>query len=310
MAFDFEQLEPTSVSTDNDYKIKHWGKGMPKTCLLPEISWSSDRRYRHQLIKARVERHRRFLNILRQICEQAHADFIRHFRSLAGISLDPLGEIPNDPCEGYPEQLNHRTLMGYFGEVFAGIIAEHFSPLGESGWEVPLHLFRFHLEAFHQLQTINQSGAEAGIIPGRRGDDCLAFKRNRDGQITHSLMCEAKCTADHDSGAINEAHQKLSSRPPKPVDLLQLVAALKDYSDEDSRQWAESLLQLFLDRPIKDYETCDMVSYVCGRAPIRSTSWMPTDTPHSSYTGPRRLESVEVQLSDINQLVKEVYKKS
>lgn len=282
---------------------------MPETCLLPKISWSSDRRYRHQLIKERRERHRRFLNILRQICEQAHADFIGHFRSLAATSLDPLKEISTDPCEGYPEQLHHRTLMGYFGEVFAGIIAEHFSPLGENGWEVPLYLFRFHLHAFHQLQHINQSGEEAGIIPGRDGDDCLAFKRNSDGQITRSLMCEAKCTADHDSGMINSAHQKLSSRPTKPVDLLQLVAALRDYSDENLRQWAEGLIQLFLDRPAKDYETCDMVSYVCGRAPVRGTSWMPTDTPHRSYTGHRRLEAVEVQLSDINELVEEVYKK-
>lgn len=283
---------------------------MPKTCLLPEVSWSADRRYRHQLIKEKTEKHRKLLRILSEICQEAHADFIRHFRKLAGISLDPLGQIPNDPCAGYPERLHHRTLMGYFGEVFAGIAAEHFSPLGEDGWEVPIHLFRFHSHAFHQLEKINQSGKEGGIIPGRDGDDCLAFKRDTDGKITRSLVCEAKCTANHDSGMINSAHQNLSSRPAKPVDLLQLVAALRDYSDEGSEQWVESLLQLYLNPPAKDYETCDMVSYVCGRPPVRNPSWIPADSPHPSYTGRRRLEAVEIQLSDVNRLVDEVYKKA
>jgi hypothetical protein len=283
---------------------------MPDTCLLPRVSWSANRRYRHQTIIERTEKHPKFLKILREICETAHADFIHHFRSLAEISLDPLQETPNDPCEGYPEKLHHRTLMGYFGEVFAGIIAENFSPLGEGDWQVPIYLFRFHLPAFHQLQQIRESGVEAGIIPGRHGDDCLAFKRNTDGQITHSLVCEAKCTADHDSGLIASAHEKLSSRSSKPVDLLQLIQALRDYSDMDCKQWTESLLQLYLDLQAKDYETCDMVSYVCGRAPVKNQSWISADTPHRSYAAQRRLEAVEVHLSDVDLLVEEVYRKT
>ena len=283
---------------------------MPRTCLLPTVSWSRDRRYRHQLIKEKPEERRKLLKTLREICERAHADFIQHFRRLAQISLDPLDEIPNDPCEGYPEKLHNRTLMGYFGEVFAGIIAEYFSPLGEDNWRVPIFLFRFHLPAFHQLQQIRESGKEAGIIPGRYGDDCLAFKRNTDSRITHSLVCEAKCTADHDSGMITSAHEKLSSRSSKPVDLLQLIDALRDYSDVDSKSWSESILQLYLDRQAKDYETCDMVSYVCGRSPVRNESWIPASMPDASYTGQRRLEAVEVHLSNVDRLVKKVYRKT
>ena len=42
------------------------------------------------------------------------------------------------------------------GEVFAGLISEKYSPLGEE-WKVPGFLFRFHKEAFFELENWRQT---------------------------------------------------------------------------------------------------------------------------------------------------------
>ncbi|WP_206208665.1 hypothetical protein, partial [Vogesella mureinivorans] len=93
---------------------------------------------------------------------------------LRDLESDSLNPIPSnlDPAKGYPEILHIQTLKGYFGETFAGIIALNFSPFGETDWEVPAFLFRFHLTEFQQLEFLQQvEDEEANLRPGRTGDD-------------------------------------------------------------------------------------------------------------------------------------------
>src|SRR6266571_3942921 len=85
---------------------------------------------------------------------------------LAGYSLDPFEErIVDDPAEGYPECLHILTLKGYFGEVFAAIVAQHFSPFEVDNWEVPAFLFRFHVVELQHIEALNQIGGEVKRRP-------------------------------------------------------------------------------------------------------------------------------------------------
>ena len=225
------------------------------------------------------------------------------------ISLDPLEEPSAfDPADGYPQRLHIRTLKGYLGEVFAGLISEEYSSHGED-WKVPTFLFRFHDQAFNKLEYWRQTGQTPGIIPGRIGEDCVAFQRDDQGKIVRSLFCEAKCTPDHNASMIADAHEQISTDNLIPVDILKIIEILKDYDDEESTQWVEALRCLYLNPNQTDYERCDLVSYVHGRSPVRSSrqAWMPTSAPHRRYAGNRRLEAAEIRISDVNNLIQQIY---
>jgi hypothetical protein len=277
--------------------------------LSSETHLSGDGRYRHQLLTEDPDGLRRVLDALRSYVDSAHRDATSHYRRLAGISLDPLAEpAAPDPAKHYPRQLPLPVLTGYFGEIFAGLVAEHYAPLGENGWEVPAFLFRFHTIAFQQLESARQDGPVAEDLPGRTGDDCLAFLRDERGRIVRIMYCEAKCCRGHDAHLIVEAHQKVSRSAI--VDILQLVEILEDRDDDRSAVWVEALKQLWLRGPAVDVERCDLVCYVCGRAPSRTgrTSWLPSEVPHRSYTAGRRLEAVEVHLADVERVVRLAYR--
>lgn len=279
--------------------------------LSNSVTESKDKRYRHRLLKENPEQRLRIIPALKSYVQKAHDDMRRRIYKAAGISLDPLGSPPAyDLAEGYPECLHIQTLKGYFGEIFAGLVAENFSPFGYN-WKVPAYLFRFHKVSFEKLEIWRQTGEKPGIIPGRSGDDCLAFQRDEKGRIVRSLVCEAKCTPDHESKMISDAHEKVSEPNLKPVNLMELIEILLEYDDPESTQWVDSLRQLWLDKSITDYERCDLVSYVCGHSPVKGDgkTWIPADKPHEKYTGGRRLEAVEAHLCDVEGLVREVYGK-
>ena len=200
-----------------------------------------------------------------------------------------------------------QTLKGYFGEAMAGIFAETIPPFGKDEWTVPAYLFRFHSVAFQHLELLKQTGGAATPIPGRTGDDCLAFRRADDGTIVASLLCEAKCLAGHNAQKINEAHEKSSLANAIPVDLFQLIEILNDSKSPGAVQWVNSLRQLALSRGGKGYERVDHITYICGQKPKKGKTWIPSDKPHTKYTGGRKLHVVEVHLTDVDQLVERIY---
>jgi len=276
--------------------------------LEGSVSTAHHGNYRHRRLDERLELRPQVLDSLKEFVHAAHEDARRHIRSLAGISLDPLDGSPSvDPAAGYPSQLHEVTLKGYLGEVLAGLMCEHFGPHGDDRWEVPAYLFRFHDVAFNQLETIRQTGGAATIIPGRVGNDCLAFVRDDDGALTRTLFCEAKCTADHDRGLVVKAHEQLSDSLLVPSDLRQMVDVLNDQGGAEASNWVEALRQLWLEGPEGDYERCDLVTYACGRSPRNKASWIAAGTPETSYTGGRRLEAIEIHLGDVPRLIEEVY---
>jgi hypothetical protein len=267
--------------------------------------------YQHALGQENGANRSTILPGLQILVSSAHEDARKRLRRLANGSLDPLSAPgPRDPAEGYPERLHIQTLKGYFGEILAGAVAENLSPFGKD-WAVPAYLFRYHLVEFQQLAMMNQTGADATLRPGRTGDDCLAFLRDSNGGIVAVLFCEAKCTADHDDGMIGDAHEKSSLPNLLPVDLLQLIEILEDSAVGDAKEWVMALRSLHLKgpNPPAPYERFDQVTYVCGRKPVRGgrESWISSAKPHDRYKGGRRLHVAEIHISEVEELVKNVY---
>ena len=300
----------TKKTSSHFTSLSNW---LPK--LSNSLTESPDKKYRHHVLKEDLNYRNDIIPQLQSVITEAHKDANNHLKDLKVDSLDPLNEFNftenTSSSDKYPHDLNLTTLKGYFGEIFAGIIAENFDSHGERNWEVPAFPFRFHNVAFEQLEMIVQTEEEAGIIPGRTGDDCLAFLRNDQGEITKSLICEAKCTSTHQTKMIREAHKKQNTSNPKPVIIGQLIDILKSSTNSDSKQWINSLTELLLNNnPLNGYERCDLVSYICGLPPVKaSTVIIPKDKPHSEYKENRRLEAVEIHLHDVDGLIADVYNK-
>jgi hypothetical protein len=275
--------------------------------LTPERTASTRRRYAHQLVCEDRAQWADILSDVQSYFRGAHDDAIRHMRGLAGISLYPLRRRAQaDPARNYPCRLHSTVLKGYFGEVFAGLLAENIPVAGRTDWEVPAFLFRNHRLPFQQLERYRQTGQLPGPIPGRFGDDCLGFRRNARGTIVAVLFCESKCTAGHDTTMVADAHQKLSDGVA--VDVLQLIEILADRDTPESAAWVNALRRLHLTLPDTTCERVDLVCYVCGQHPAQSDSWLRRDRPHPTYTtNDRHLEAIEVHLHDVNEKVAAVY---
>ncbi|GAB1773225.1 hypothetical protein [Priestia megaterium] len=281
-----------------------------------EKNQSKDKRYRHTLLKEKNEHKLETMEPLKIIFKKAHEDARQRLRKAFEISLDPFDvegeeEVQYDPAEGYPEVLGMTTLKGYFGEVFAGIIAENFSPFEEDNWKVPAFSFRYHEIAFDQLEMLMQTGENIENIPGRTGDDCLAFVLDN-GKIIKVLFCEAKCTAGHSETMIKKAHEQISTSNRYPVELRRLIEILNEYDSKEAKLWVKALRELWFSRAKPTHERYNLVSYVCGQSPKvpkDRRSWIPSDVAHNKYTGIHKLEAVEVHLDDIEGTICELYGK-
>jgi hypothetical protein len=274
--------------------------------------------YRHLKLQEESNLRNDILNDLQTIIDEAHEDYKRYKRSILLHSLDPTAATIDwedlgigDPAYGYPQDLDLTTLKGAFGEIFAGIIAENFSPFDFDNWIVPAFSFRHHETAFDQLETFKRTGHKKKSIIGRHGDDCLAFiLDDNTNQITKTLFCEAKCSNSHDSDLIKDAHSKLSDPNLLPVELMRILEILKDYETDSSKKWSKAIANLYVNHnKNSNYERFDLVSYVCGKLPTRKDSWIDCNKPHANYKGNRDLESVEVHLFDVDELIKTLYRK-
>lgn len=284
--------------------------------LTNAIQKSADKKYYHRRLEENLSIRTTIHQELQKLVHEAHEDARQKLRKLAGISqsLDLLNvqETPGIDTKfinDFPRYLELKTLKGYFGEIMAAVVAEHFNPLDED-WQVFAFPFRLHQTAYHALEKVRQEGGSAPTIIGRLGDDMLAFQCNDQRHITRVLFCEAKCTAHHNKNLIAEAHKKSSDNKIVPVDCLLLVDILQDYSSpgSDEEKWIHALRRLYFSTNSPTHERCDLVVYNCGLPPAKaSTLIIPTSTPHADYTARRRLEAVEIHLHDVNGLIEEAY---
>lgn len=284
------------------------------TTFATETDWlsvskyqSKTTRYFHCLLKEESSQRPSYIEQeLISYVRTAHEDAL-HWWCNATASLDPLEPDTPSISLGYPALLPLKALKGYFGEVFAALVAEHFEPFEEDSWKVPAHLFRWHNAAFEYLESLRQGGRELKSVVGRTGDDCLAFHMDDTGTITKVLYCEAKCTNKHDTEMIKDAHKKVGASALTSVG--HLIAILDSRTDDESKRWTDALRRLYLKLQKPTFERYDLVSYVCGQHPIQTDVWIARDRPHADYKGGRPLQVVEVHLRNVDKLVKLVYGK-
>ena len=263
--------------------------------------------YRHALYVEEPENWEQFRDQIVEYFQNAHADARARLTGLAGASLHPAG-TPSTPYDEYPFGLPQVTLQGYFGEILAGFLAENVAPAGLFDWQVPAHLFRFHLQAFQFLEHRSQAGHGPSAVVGRTGDDCLAFRRDGNGEVIAVLFCEAKCTTSHAAALIRDAHEKVSAS--EIVDILQLVEILKDSPKPDATDWIMSLRMFHMQlhsNARHTHQRHDLVCYVHQSIPKKNATWIQSDRPHEAYTAGRSLDVYEVRLTDVAARLLSIY---
>ncbi|KAF0247022.1 MAG: hypothetical protein FD180_139 [Planctomycetota bacterium] len=258
-------------------------------------------------------------NELKAYVQEAHDDARRKLRAALAPDLSPFRSSTDDPASGYPQDLHIQTLMGYFGEILAGMAAEHTRLHNSQSWIVPAFPFRFHQVAFQKLEdrrnlllqrgSVGDVDSPAAIIPGRTGNDVLAFLRGDDGELLRVMVCEAKCLATHRPDKLSEGHSQLSKSLECPSGVRDLIELLSDYTEQPAREWREILQRFRFGSP--QVGRVNVLVYSTGNKPAGlegRTSWAPRDKAHPDYSGERKLEVVEIHLSDLVSLVREIYR--
>lgn len=244
---------------------------------------------------------------LRAYFEEAHRDAKFRFAKALRPTLSPF-QVPGDgAAPGYPGKLHLTVKKGYFGEVLAGLLAEHVRLHGKNKhkWMIPLFLFRYHTAAFQHLERVAMGSAPADkAVPGRTGDDCLAFIR-KNGRISHVLVCESKCLKRHHKKKLSEAHIKISEPGCCPPSVSELLLALQDYDSTTARSWQRSLLRMRKAKGngVKRY---NLIVYICA-PPKKRKAWASRVTPHQDYSGTDPLDVAEIHVVNGDALVKAVY---
>lgn len=270
-----------------------------------KVRWGSrSSSYEQCFLEEDATRRPHDLEPLRSYVQKAHDDVRQHFATLAGVSLSSVSRPPSI-ADIYPRECSLTNKKGYFGEIFAALIAESYHPFSIQ-WEVPAFIFRFHECQIQALQRNLDDGVKVTRVPHRTGDDCVAFVFDDDGKITDVLLCEAKCTAKHDRKLLREAFKQLSRPNTKPVDLLRYVAVLQDKNTVDSHAKAKAIQEYY--RGGYKPKRYDLVCYLFGAKPKKRPSWIDPLKPHAAYTAKRPLCAAEVFISGVDAMALGVHK--
>jgi hypothetical protein len=288
--------------------------------LKESLTRSPDGRYTHRLLQEELVGRESVWDELASCVQEAHEDGRLKLRKALEPTLSPFTCPMVDPAAGYPQDLHERTLMGYFGEVMAGLIAEHKDMHGHEPWRIPAFLFRFHQVAFQKLEqrrdmltqglTPAQLDPDDSIIPGRTGNDVLAFLLAADGDLSGILVCEAKCLSKHQAAKAKKAHEQLSTPARCPSGVREIIEILNDYDTDESREWRDRLRRFYFD-PSRKVSRSDMLFYATGDKPTGRggrVAWLSLSEPSPDYAGNRPLEVVEVHLDDPMSFVKALYR--
>ena len=233
-----------------------------------------------------------YIKIAHEQAQKKYIDKINEF------NLDPLEQPPI-----YTVVLPLKTLQGYLGEVFGGLIAITQKPF-DLDWEIPVHLFSFHDTVFDWLDMYLQNAEISTDIPGRTGDDNLAFLRNKNNEIIAVLFIEAKCTLTHNVTLINDAHSKLSKSNIIPVSRDKIKQLLIEKGDSDSLLFVDAINNITNTQK----ERYDMVSYLYNQKPIKNDSWISKDKINSYYTAKRNLVAAELCITNLKNFIDKIYR--
>jgi hypothetical protein len=270
-------------------------------------------RYTHMLIHE-VEAYRSAaIPLLARYARRGHEEAKARLATFVGDVNDPRranrGTYAN-ALSFYPRHCEELTCQGFFGELLAGLLVELYSPHAID-WQIPAFCFYAHDLLFQELLIAAAAGTMPRRAMGHFGDDCLAFSLTSDQTAVHKiLICEAKCTTDHSSSLIADAHAKISTQPIEATTiwLQTMIDSLLTRGDAHSRYWVP-ILRSFKDSPdFSEQNRRDLVSYSHGRRRARvGKTWISTGQRHVNYEARRELAVLEVHLNEVRSLVADTY---
>ncbi|WP_366930769.1 aminotransferase [Mesorhizobium sp.] len=156
---------------------------------------SVEQRYGHLLLEERADRDQNLAAELVPYFESAHRDAREHFAAQIGIDLHPDADEDDDDGVAlllYPGCLPPAARRGLFGEVMAGLAAEHYKFVGEHEWSIPIFLFRYHADVEKYLFDLARDSARVRAVFGRFGSDFLGISLSGDGAVARLIVGEAK----------------------------------------------------------------------------------------------------------------------
>ncbi len=278
-----------------------------KDWLENSLTENGDYRHRH-VFESEEDQRKEALEIIKEYIAWAHSDTKEKLEEeyTLGVDLDPEAyEESSTVVEAYPQVLHKRDLKGYFGEAFAGLLAEIFE-VHRKNWVIPIFLFRLHNKVFERLEEWDLSDEpdeDLPPTPGRSGDDCLAFVVE-DESVVDCMSIEAKYTPEHNSSQIDSAFDKVNERPKS---LIQIAGILDEIGKEDLADKVK--LFRYSNNDLGKYK---MISYLHGKEPTQNNTWIDTDSPKKSTDEEAvelefQVEVEEALVSKIDEIQSEVY---
>jgi hypothetical protein len=271
-------------------------------------SWTSEA---EGYIHVRIEEDRNKRDIVRPLLQkylcEAHRDAREFFERAHGHSLDPRINAALESAYGlYPAFVERLSLAGMFGELLAGLVAEVHGPFSKQ-WFVPVFCFRYHDSIFRELLRAAATGSAPRRAIGRLGDDCLAFTFDGRPAICMVLVCEAKCTHDHDRALITRGLQQLSETSVLQLEFLKIIQILKERRRQGDESWATEIMT-FRDSILgQDKTRSDMLVYAHGRRPARASTWIDPRVKDAAHSSSADLAAAEVYIEDISDFIETIY---
>lgn len=245
--------------------------------------------------------------ILRYITS-AHEDAVAYFRNSFSKSQDPRNLTHRAAAlDKYPRFCEELTVKGFFGEILAGLVAELYGPHGMQ-WVVPAFCFRFHQNVFTELKRAFDQSRPVKRAVGRLGDDCVAFHLDNNDAVDRVLACEAKCTGDHDSDLITDAHKKSSIDSIRILEINRITEVISERGTTDAKRWVEAIDEFRDSLRFNDSARYDLISYTYSQKPVRKGTWLDTRSPHPDYTSTKPLAAAEIFIDDVTTYIADIYK--
>lgn len=278
--------------------------------LRPALS-SSTPNYFHVHISEDITERENARPLVQRYLTIAHADAISYFRRFYSLNFDPRGSAILDAAlANYPAEVERLTLAGFFGEVMASLVAElvRFHSLS---WLVPALCFRHHATLFRQLMGSASRSEPPKRSLGRTGDDCVGFAVDSSGsKLEHILLCEAKCSYDHNPSLIADGHKQLSDTALAQLELFRITTILQDRNDATAQAWLTAIGDLVNRKATVSDLRYDFFFYAYGRPPKQSTTWLSPSSPHANHGGKHPLIASEAHFSGCEVFVRTIYREA
>ena len=254
--------------------------------------------------------------------ESAHLDSRKHFHNFASIDLHATA-TSGTTATVYPNSLPRMAQKAFFGEIFCGLVAEHYALVGGKTWVVPVFLLRNHDVAKYYLKKLVRKVRVSKEIPGRHGDDFIALEVDSTGTVAGALVAEAKYRATLNTsvynGLLNGIKTKtggtksgiledLNDSHSIPDDLKTIAEILHEIDKNKYASIINSIEQIELSGSSSSIRRTDMFVIIGAKLPKKhKPPFLATKKKPTNYTQKRDLQAVEIVIPDAENLIQSLY---